>query len=182
MAGFGTSHADDRNAIGNQRRAGHGISIFDRCRLWRLGLPNLFAGLGVERDDMIVQQGAYYLAVVDGGAAIDDAAADDPQCLRRVVVVDAPDLLSRQDVDGNGGIMRGCIDNPVPDEREAFAAVIVRHGETPDRDQLIRVLLVDQGKRTIPVSRISHPIDEHVARCIGIVLQFVRGLCIGHDR
>ena len=79
IAEFGAGHADDDDAFDDQRRAGHRVAVGRYRRIGRFCLPDLLAGLGVERDNPIVHQRADDHALVDRGAAIDDAAADDAQ-------------------------------------------------------------------------------------------------------
>ena len=120
MAVFGAGHADDDNAVGDERRAGHCIAVPDIDRLRGLGQPHLLAGLDVQRDDVVVEQRTNELAVVDRRAAIDDAAADHAQGLRRVFMIDPPDLLSGHRVDRDRRGMRRHVDDAVLDQREGF--------------------------------------------------------------
>ena len=142
MAVFRAGHADDHDAVGDQRRARHGIAVLDRRRLRRLDVPELLAGLGVQRDDVVVEQRPDDLAVVDRGAAIDDAAADDAQGLGRIFVIDAPELLAGHRVDRNRRVVRRDVDDAVLDEREALRAAVVGDRKGPFRDQLLTLSLL----------------------------------------
>ena len=124
-AEFRAGHADDDDAIGDQRRTRHGIAVLDRCRLRRLDLPDHLAGLGVHRDDLVVQKQPDDHPVVDRDAAIHDAAAHDAQRLRRIVVRGAPELLAGQRIDGRRHVVGGGVDHAVLDDRECLRAAAV---------------------------------------------------------
>ena len=176
MAELGTGHARDHDAVHDQRRAGHGVAIGMGHRIRRFHRPDLLAGLGIESRQPIVHERANDHPLVDRGAAIDDAAADDAQGLRRIIVLDLPDLLAGHRVHGRRRVVGCNVDHAVLDDWKAFSALQVGERIAPDRHQLAHVLLVDLGERAVAVSGIAHPVDEHVARGLLVVLQIVRGL------
>src|SRR5207237_4126748 len=90
-------HPRDHDAVRHQRRDDAGVALLV---VGELLLPELLAGLHVERDDMRVDRLAEELAVVDGRAAArDDAGRADAG--RAALVVDgrAPDLLAGGDLE-----------------------------------------------------------------------------------
>jgi hypothetical protein len=76
--------------LADQRRDRHGITFLP---LGRLLVPNLLAGLHVERDNMGIERGAVEPAVEDRGALVGDTAARDARRLRQPVDRRFPDLL-----------------------------------------------------------------------------------------
>ena len=173
MAELGTGHAHDDHAIDDQRCAGHRVAVLGDRGLGRIRHPDLFAGLGVQRNEPVVHERTNDHAFVDRGAAIDDAAADNAQALRRIVVNDPPNLLAGQGIDRHRRVVGGGVDDAIPDEGKTFAALEVGERIGPYRDQSAHILLVDLGERAEPVCRISHAVDEHVAGRFFVVLQII---------
>ena len=175
-AEFRAGHADDDDAVGDQRRARHGVAVLDRCRLGRFHLPDHLAGLGVHGDDLVVQKQPDDHPVVDRDAAIDDAAAHDAQRLRRIVVRGAPELLAGQRIDGRRHVVGGGVDHAVLDDRECLRAAAVVDRVGPLRHQLADIALVDARQRAVALAAVAHPVDEHVARGLLVVLEIVGAL------
>jgi hypothetical protein len=173
MAEFGPGHTHDDDAVHDQRCPGHRVTIGRGRRLGRFRLPDFLAGLGVERDEPVIHERADDHALVDRRAAIDDAAADDAQRLRRIVVLDPPDLLARQGVDGCRGVVGRDIDDAVVDDRKAFAALQIGERIRPHWYQSADAVLVDLRQRAEPVPGIAHPVYQHVVRRFLVVLQIV---------
>jgi hypothetical protein len=71
--------AGDQHVVGDQWRDRHGITFLP---LRRFLVPDLVAGLDVERDDMGIERGAVEPAVEDRGALVGDTAAHDARRLR----------------------------------------------------------------------------------------------------
>ena len=125
-------------------------------------LPELLAGLGVERDHMGIERGAEHLAVVDRGAAIDDAAADDARRLRRILDLGLPDLLAGLDVDRHRGVVGRDVDHALIDDRLRFLGPVVGEAVVPHRHQVLDVVLVDLGQRAVALQIVAHAVIEHV--------------------
>ena len=176
MAELGAGDADDHDAFDDQGRAGHRIAVCRHGGIRGLRFPDLVAGLGVERNDAVVHQGADDHALVNRRAAIDDAATDHAQRVRRIFVFDAPDLLAGDGVDGRGQIMGRHVDDAVVDDRKRFAALQVGKRIRPYRNQLADVVLGDLGERAVAVAGITHAVDQHVAWRFLVVLQIIGGL------
>jgi len=167
VAEFGPGHADDDDAFDDKRRAGHRVAV-GRCRrIGRFCLPDLLAGLGIERDNPVVHESADNHAVVDGGAAIDDATTHNAQGRRRIFMFDPPDLLSGQGIDGGSAVMGRDVDHAVVDDRKSFPAVQIAQRIRPCGDKFADVLLGNLREWAIAVRRVTHAVDQHI---LGILL------------
>ncbi len=182
IAELGAGDADNHDALDDQRRTGHRVAVRRHGGIGGFRLPDLLAGLGVERDDTIVHQRADDHALVNRRATIDDAAADHAQRVRRIFVLDAPDLLAGDGVDGGGRIVGRHVDDAVVDDRKAFPALQIRKRIRPYRNQLADVVLGDLGEGAVAIAGIAHAVDQHIARCFLVVLQIVCGLGERGDR
>ncbi len=179
MTVFGAGDAHDGHARCDQRRTGHGVAVGRRGRGRRCRLPQLLAGLGVERDDLVVEQLPDHFALEQRDAAIDDAAAHRTQCLRRIFVGHAPDRLAGHGIQRDGGVVRGRVDHAVMHDRKRFGAALVVHRVGPLRDQPAHVGLVDLIERAVALGPVAHAVDEYVAVGLVVVDQLLHGLSVG---
>src|SRR5438046_7134763 len=97
-AELGAGYASDQHAVGDLRRHRHRIAVFP---FGGLRLPDLLAGLHVEREHVSVEGGAIDLAVEDRCALVGDAVAHHPWRLGRPIEVVLPNLLAGGNVDGD---------------------------------------------------------------------------------
>ena len=169
-AEFRAGHADDDDAIGDERRTRHRVAVLDRCRFGRFHLPDHLAGLGIHRNDLVVQKQPDDHPVVDRDAAIHDAATHDSQGLGRILVRGAPQLLAGQRVDCRRHVMGRRVDDAVLDDRERLRAAAVVDRIRPLRHQLPDIVLVDARQQAVALAAVAHPINEHVARGLLVVL------------
>jgi len=86
-AEFRAGHADDDDAIGDERRTRHRVAVLDRCRFGRFHLPDHLAGLGVERDDVRVGGRGDQLVLKDRHVARRQIAALGHDPCRQVALV-----------------------------------------------------------------------------------------------
>src|SRR5262249_48631883 len=111
---LGAGETGDDYAVGDQRRAGHRISVLE---VDDVRLPQLLAGLDIESYDIRIESGAVDFAVIKGGAAIDDAAADDAQHFGWILDLGIPDFLAGLGVDCDRGTIGRHIKDTVVDQR-----------------------------------------------------------------
>ena len=169
-AELGAGDAGDQHAVGDLRRAGHREAFLP---LDDLLLPDLLAGLLVERDDVRVERAAEYLAVVDRRALVRDAAAHHARGGRIELDRRAPDLLAGGDVDRDRELGVGDEHDAVVDERLPLLAVVAGQRRAPDRHQALHVRLVDLLQRAVAVLVIAHPVGEHVVGVPAVVFQLL---------
>ena len=165
--------AGDQHVVGDQRRDRHGITFLP---LGRLLVPDLLAGLHVERDDMRVERGAVELAVENRGALVGNTATHDARRLRHPVDRRFPDLLAGADVDRHRRLGVGDIHHPVEHQRLRLLAPWIVEAEVPDRHQAFDRRLVDLFERAIAVKAIAHAIGQHVVGVLAVVLEIVERL------
>src|SRR5262249_9637959 len=98
-AEFGAGAAGDQDSVRDQRCNGERVAFLP---LGHFLLPQLLAGLLVERHPVRVERGAEHLALEDRDALVRHAAAHD--AWRSGVVIDrrAPDHLARERIDRVG--------------------------------------------------------------------------------
>src|SRR5439155_26412442 len=77
-AELGAGYASDQHAVGDLRRHRHRIAVFP---FGGLRLPDLLAGLHVEREHVSVEGGAIDLAVEDRGGLVGNSATHDARRL-----------------------------------------------------------------------------------------------------
>ena len=123
-----------------------------------LPVPDDFAGLRVERDDLAVELSLVHLSVADRDAAVQPTAADRVDLLVEVPLV-LPEDLAGLDVDGEDVVLAGRdVDHAVVDDRLALARVLRLGPRTPqiglpDALELLHVRRVDLVERRVPVVR-----------------------------
>src|SRR6266699_989943 len=135
-------------------------------------LPDLLAGLHVEREHVRVDRLAEELALVDRRRAPHERAAGrDAQ--RSALVLDgrAPDLPAGRDVDGEGPVAVDHVHDAVVDRRLRVLAHVVRQTEAPDRDQAPDVGLVDFLERAVHLQVVAHAEGGDVLGVLPVVEQ-----------
>ena len=164
--GLAARHSGNHHAIGHDRRARRVISL---APVGKLLLPDLFAGLHVERDDVVVDGDAEQFAAVDrGGAAGDRIGAFH---LRIDLDRGAPDLAAGLDVDREGPLAVDHVHDAVVDRRRGQLARLVHQAGAPDGHQLLDGGPVDLLERAVALPAVAHALSGDVVRVPAVVDQ-----------
>jgi hypothetical protein len=140
---------------------------FTRRIISVLDLPDLVAGLRVERDDMVVERRHEQLAIGVGRAAVDEIAAGHRnRVLIGVCVVLPLDLARTIEVDGvdDERLRRLEVEHAVDDEWAAFVSAQDAGRDLPADLQILDVAPIDLIERRVApasvVSRLHRPIGR----------------------
>ena len=191
-AQFAAAVADHDLAVHDERGHGDGLALVDVAEL---GVPEFLAGLGVERDGIVVQRVEKYLAVVVGEPAVDHVAAGDADggqiWLRRIGPLQvAGRRVEREDlVRMRPDVRPHHVQRAVDDERRGFLAAVGADREGPGDMQVLDVLAVDLIEPAVarvrivllrhrPIVLIPTQLDEiaaFVLGAFGLLLLWDRG-------
>ncbi len=174
--GFAAGHAGNHDALGDDWRAGGVVPL---APVGELLFPDLFPGLHVECDDVVVDRHAVQLAVVDRrGAARDRVGA-----LHLGIDLHwrAPDLAAGFDVDGKRPLAVDHVHDAVVDRRRRQLAGLVHQARAPDRHQLFDVAPVDLLERAVALPVVAHALGGDVVGILPVADQFL-GRLGGSDR
>src|SRR5438309_9985571 len=168
-------HPRDQHPVRNDGRNDAFVAFFP---IGILLLPDLLAGLHVEREYVRVDRLAKELALVDRRRASHERSAGrDSQRASFVLDGRAPYLPARRDVDGKGPVAVDHVHDAVVNGRLRVLAHVVREAEAPDRNQASYVGLVDLLERAVHLQVVAHaeggdvfgvpPVAEQLLRRLG---------------
>ncbi len=168
--GFAARHPGDEHAIGDNRRAG---SVVAFLRIGKLLIPDLLAGLHVEREHVVVDRHAEDFAVVNRRRASRDRGALNSRLeLHRRT----PQLATCRHIDGERRLAVDDVHDTVVDRWRSQLTHVVHQARVPDRHESRHRLRVDLIEGAVAAARIAHALCRHVIGIAAVVDEFVGGL------
>src|SRR5262245_53590160 len=165
--------AGDYDAVRHERRDRHRIALLV---VVGPGLPQLLAGLRVEREDMRVERRTDELALVDRRAAAHLAAADVARDVRLVFDVVSPQPLAGDRIDRERAARGGHVHHAVVHQRLRLVAEHVRRAVAPYRDEALDRAAIHLRERAVTLLAVPHAVRQHVARRAVVVSEIVAAL------
>ncbi len=157
-AEFTAGAADDDLALDDQRHQGHVLALLV---VLHLGVPHHLAGLGVERDDMVVGGGEIELVLPEADAAVGRMQLE--QVVGKLPLV-APIFVAGLRVQRDHLPHRGRYEHhAIVDDRRRLVAFDHAGGKGPDRCEILDVRGVDLVERAVALPVIGAPIEHPVA-------------------
>ena len=168
-AEFAAGHPGDDVALHDQRSAGDRDAI---GVVGNLRIPDHFAGLGVQRDDVRVDGAEVDVVTVEDAAPVDHVAADDGQGLVRKLALVLPEEFTAARIQPEERVVRGGDhEHSVVFDRNDLVALRQTGRKLPDRHQFADIRLRDLCQRAEAV-----PVEG------ATVLEPVRSRRIAHHR
>src|SRR6185436_11560327 len=157
-AEFATGTADDHLAVDDQ---GHQGQILPLLVVLNLGIPDHFAGLGLERDHMIVRRGEVHLVLPQPHAAVGRVQLK--EVFRKLALV-SPVLVAGFGVERNHLPLRRCDEHhAIVDDRRGLMSLDHTGRERPHRHEAFHVRGVDLVERAVSLAIIGPAIVHPVA-------------------
>src|SRR5574343_53307 len=166
-AEFATGNAGDQLAAGDDRG---GRGRVASCIVINLFLPDDFAGVLVQGDQLGVEGGEDDQVVIQGGATVDHVAAGHDAVRQAALVF--PQLLAGLGINSKQTAVGGGDEHlAIVDDRLRFLAALLfaTEGHRPDRDEVLDGLGVDLGHRAVALALGAEAEAHDVAGGLGIV-------------
>ena len=168
--GLSTGHAGNQHAVGNDRPTRSVVAI---CGVGEFLVPELFAGLHVECEHVVVNRHAKEFAVIDRRRASVESGTLDP---RFELDLRAPDLPAGFNVDGEGPPAVDHIHDAVVNRRRCQFTLVIHEARAPDGDEALDIGFIDLLERAVTLSVVAHALGGDVFRVLAVVDQLFRRL------
>ena len=162
---------DNQSAIGfggHDHRCGRGrIAALEIVNFF---FPDLFAGFGIQRDNLRVQRGEIDLVLPDDSAAVDHVTAGQNAFRQTGIIL--PELFTGFGIDGiEAAVGAGDINNAVMNDglRLLTALLFAAEGEGPGRNKALDAVMVDLFERAETLALQAQTIGQHRCRGGGIL-------------
>ena len=163
--GFSAGLSGDQDAVGNDRPTGGVVALFP---VGEALVPEFFAGLHVESEEVIIDGHAKDFAVINRGrAAIERDMLDAGFEFHGR----APDLAAGLHVNGKGPLAVDDVHDAVIDRRLREFAEFIHGAGVPDGDQAFDIGFIDLIERAIALAVVAHALGEDVFRVLAVLIE-----------